>query len=281
MPSLRNIIILAAMPVLLLACKKGSIETNYNSNLKVASDHVLFEQAYSKVFNIFYRVVSDSILPYTGTRSIFSASCTYTDDPVITYNVNYGPSFRLCPDHIFRKGSFTAILDKAFNKNGARASLTFNGYEFIDSQGDTILLAGENQIINLGYSVSEFQSYEHIVLSNTIFVKDSLDTLQSFWNAYRYIEKTAGQQSPADFNDDVFTMTGDSHGSGTNGVVFSSNIQDSIWDYTYCRWLRKGSITLSTPGLDIKTGSIEFIGQDTCINRVKYIFNGNDFYEDL
>ena len=278
---MRKIVIILLLFLSVASCKKGSVETNYGPNLQVASDHVLLEQAYSGVFNLFYRVVSDSMLVLTGSRSVFSASCTYTDDPVITYTIDYGPSLRLCPDHIKRKGSIVATLDRPFPEYGATATLIFDDYTFVDNPEDTVSLAGENNIVNLGYSLNDMQSYEHVVLSNSIMVRDTLDTLQCIWNANRFIELAEGSQTPDNFYDDLFTLIGESNGSATNGVVFSSTIIDSVGNYLDCRWLRKGTINLTTPGLDIKSGSIIYLGQDTCINRVKFLFNGNDFYEDL
>jgi hypothetical protein len=278
---MKKILFIFILSLSLVSCKKGSIETNYGPNLQVASDHVMLEQTYTGIFNLFYRVVSDSILVLTGSRSIFSASCTYDEDPFITYTIDYGSSFRVCPDRIKRKGSIVAVLDKSFTEYGAAATLSFNDFSFIDNPEDTIMVEGENQIVNLGYSISDFQSYEHAILSNKITVMDTLDSLQSHWNATRFIELVEGNQTPGNFYDDVFTLIGESNGSATNGVVFSSSIVDSVGNFLNCHWLRTGTIDLTTPGLDIKSGTVVYIGQDTCINRVKYIFNGNDFYEDL
>lgn len=265
---------------LLFSCKKGSLETNYGPGLKVASDHVKAENAYARVFNLFYRVVSDSGLVQTGSADIFAASCTYAEDPEISYTIDYGDVFRQCPDRIKRRGMITAVLDRSFGEQGAEARLTFTNFEFVDNPDDTVAISGENLIINLGIT-GNYPTYEHRVISNTLIITDTIDTHPLNWDSQRFIELRLGLETPQVFSDDLFMMTGEATGSATNGAVFYSNIEESIGNYADCRWLRTGVIFLSVPGLDVKNGYIHYLGQDTCVNRVKYLFNGNDFYEEL
>ncbi|MDT8392350.1 MAG: hypothetical protein RQ761_00785 [Bacteroidales bacterium] len=275
-----NILLLMLFTALLFSCKKGSIETNYGPGLQVASDHVMAENAFSRVFNLFYRVVSDSGLVQTGSANIFAATCTYAEDPVISFTIDYGNVFRQCPDRIKRKGMITAVLDRSFGEQGAEARLSFTNFEFIDNPDDTVALSGENLIINLGIT-GTYPTFEHRVISNTLITNDTIDKQPVTYNSQRLIELRSGMETPQVFSDDLFVMTGEAAGSASNSVVFSSVVEDPLGNYPDCRWLRTGIISLSMPGLDIRTGYIHYLGQDTCLNRVKYLFNGNDFYEEL
>lgn len=265
----------------LISCKEGTIETNYGPSLDVANSHALAENAYSRVFNIFYRVVSDSVLIISGQRNINGAVCYYTEDPQITYTIDYDTSFNNCPDRILRKGRIIASMESSFRQEGTEAILSFHNYSFIENEGDTIRLDGNNSITYLGLEGGVFRTYEHIVYSGTLSVNDSLGADSMRWEATRQIAHIAGMDTPTNFNDDVFSLLGNANGSAREGAVFASYIIDTLFNYFDCRWIRQGSIELETPGLDIKNGYIYYIGEDECQSQIIYTFNGNEFYDDL
>lgn len=274
-------------PVLLMfallagaSCKKGSIETNYGPVLLVANNHVMAENAYSRVFNIFYRVVSDSVLLATGERNINGAACQYSDDPVISYTIDYGPGFVTANDMIERKGRIVVVLDTSFRAEGAVAALSFDSYAFIDHPDDTVHMAGDCSISYLGLS-GGLRRYRQEVSGGVLSIRDSLQELPLHWDAERTIYMVGGAGTPVDYADDVFTLSGRAGGTAANGVLFSSVITDSLNNYAGCRWIRDGMILLETPGLDIRNGFIQYLGQDECLPRVSYTFNGNLFFDDL
>jgi hypothetical protein len=267
------------LPVLLIlfagSCKKGSIETDYNPNLVVANNQVIAERAYSQVFNIFFMVVSDSVLKAEGSNIVYGAHCTYKTIQGIQYIIDYLPNYSYCPDGKKRKGVITASLDKDFHETGAIATLTFSDYGV-----DSLSLAGDNTISNTGMTMNMQPSFLHEVPSATLtFIYPS--SQQSFhWSSEKMFIHAEGSGT-SDFNDDVFDITGSSTGSAINGAVFSATITEALGNYFNCRWIRTGISTLNIPGIDVKTGYIDYIGEDTCTNQVIYYFNGSPFYDEF
>ena len=247
----------------------------------MANSHAVADNAYSRVFNIFYRVVSDSVLIITGQRNINGAVCYYTDDPEITYTIDYGTSLSSCPDRIMRKGKIIATMDTSFRLEGSVARLSFMNYTFVDTPEDTIKLLGDNNITYLGVEGGIHRTYEHKVMSGTLTIKDSLGSDSMHWEATRHVVFFQGMDTPTNFNDDIFSLTGIANGASTGGSVFASFVTDSLFNYFNCRWIRQGKIELETPGLDIKDGYIKYVGDEECISQITYIFNGNEFYDDL
>jgi hypothetical protein len=259
------------------SCKKGSSEINYNPSLQVANNQVIAERAYSQVFNIFFMVVSDSILKRDGSNTIFGAQCTYQELPEIKYEIDFLPYYTSCPDDKVRKGVIVATLDKEFSETGAIATLTFSDYTV-----DELRLEGENEISNSGLSASMFQIYDHNIPSATITIIDSLQVEYPFhWESQKTYTYIAGSGTPENYNDDIFDISGQNTGVSVSGYAFTVSLDEALGNYFNCRWIRTGRTLLSTPNQDILSGSIEYIGEDSCINQVKYVFNGVDFYDEF
>ncbi len=259
-----------------ISCKKGSIETNYNPSLQAANNQVIAERAYSQVFNIFFMVVSDSVLKATGSNKIFGANCTFQDTNGIVYVIDYLDYYTSCPDGKVRKGVITASLNKDISVHGAIATLTFSNYVV-----DDLMLSGDNTITNAGLSGSTQQMYEHIVPSATLTFYDTISHGNFHWNSTKIFTWVEGSGTPDNFNDDIFEITGTGGGSDLDDVDFSTVIDESLGDYFSCRWIRTGRTIINTPGLDVTSGYIDYIGDDTCTNQVIYYFNGNPFYDQF
>lgn len=272
---IQNIILILTIAVIAgISCKKGNIETNYNPSLLVANNQVIAERAYSQVFNIFFMVVSDSALKQEGSKTIFGAQCSYQDTNGIEYIIDYLDYYTSCPDGKVRKGKIIASLNKDFSEIGAVATLSFFNYVVND-----LMLDGDNVISNSGLSMSMMQMYEHEIPSGTLTLFDTVSHGNFHWESSKIFTYIEGMGTPDDFEDDVFEITGQASGSDFDNVVFSAVIGDPLGNYFNCRWIRTGITYLGTPGLDIKNGYIDYIGEDTCTNQVMYFFNGNPFYD--
>ncbi len=274
---IHNILVVILLALFaLISCKKGSIETDYNPSLQVANNQVIAERAYSQVFNIFFMVVSDSVLKATGSNKVFGANCTYQDTNGIVYVIDYLDYYTSCPDGKVRKGVITATLDKDFTEVDAVANLSFSNYVV-----DDLKLDGDNIISNFGLSMGMMQMYEHQVPSGTLTLYDTVSHGNFHWESTKIFTWVEGMDTPANHDDDVFEITGTANGSDLSNVVYSTLIQEPLGDYFSCRWIRTGITLISTPGLDVKSGYIEYIGEDTCTNQVMYYFNGNPFYDEF
>ncbi len=273
---LSNILLLSLIIIFaMISCKKGSIETNYNPSLNVANNQVIAERAYSQIFNIFFMVVSDSLLKQTGSNKIFGAECTCQDTNGIVYVIDYLPYYTSCPDGKVRKGVITATLDKNFSEEGAIATLSFSNYVV-----DDLKLDGDNTISYTGISTG-LQTYEHDIASATLTFYDTVSHGSYSWASSKVFTWTEGATTPGNYEDDVFEIAGSSSGSDLYGVEFATITDEDLGDYFSCRWIRTGRTYISTPGLDVQYGYIDYIGEDTCTNQVIYYFNGNPFYDQF
>lgn len=265
---------LAIPGMLFLACKKGSTETDYNPALAVANNQVIAERAWSQLFNIFFMVVNDSTLKATGSNEVFGAQCTYNTVGGITYVIDYLPYYTPCPDGKVRKGVITASLDKDFGETGAVATLSLDDYVV-----DGLLLTGSSTVRNAGLSQTGNPLFEHFVPAGTITIYDTVSHGSFHWESEKAFMWVGGTETPGFHDDDIFVMSGFANGTSLYGAAFSATIDEPLGNYLNCRWIRTGTTLLSMPGLDVKNGYIDYIGEDSCTNLVRYYLNGNPFYE--
>ena len=268
------ILLLVLISIFFAACKKGSVETDYNPNILVANNQVIAERAYSDVFNIFYMVVNDSELIAQGSDSVFGAHCTYASTPIIEYRIDFSSYYVPCPDGKIRKGLITATLDQAFNETGAHAVLVFSGYTVENLKLDSLM-----GISNMGLTVNPQQTFEVTVPAGNLTFIDSLSSKSYTWSSNKYFIHTQGAGTPDNFNDDVFEITGTATGRNVSGTYFEASIVEALGNDLSCRWIRTGKTLLSTPDIPVTSGYIEYQGQDSCTNIVKYTFDGNPFYD--
>ncbi len=269
-----HIILITILIITCISCKKGSVETDYNPSLTVANNQVIAERAYSQVFNIFFMVVSDSVLNADGSDTVFGAHCTYEEVPEIKYTIDYLHYYTSCPDGKRRKGVINVTLNKDFSETGAIANLSF-----LDYTVDSLRLEGDNLITNSGISASMSQIYEHTIPSATLTLINLLGEQPYHWESQKAYTYVGGMGTPNDFSDDLFMISGHASGISINGVNFTSTIDEPLGNYFDCRWVRTGKALLSIPGQEINSGYIDYIGEDTCTDQVVYYFNGNPFYE--
>ena len=271
-----HIFLFATIIIVSASCKKRSVETNYNPSLAVANNQVIAERAYSQVFNIFFMVVNDSVLKADGSNSIYGAQCSYQETPEIKFIIDFLHYYTPCPDGKVRKGVITATLNKDFIETGAIAELSFSDYTV-----DELRLEGNNIISNNGLSASMLQMYEHNIPSATLTFIDSIVEHPYHWESVKTFIYLAGMGTPSDFSDDMFEIVGESSGTDVNGVAFSAYTDEALGNYFNCRWIRTGITILNTPGLEVKSGYIDYIGEESCTNQVMYFFDGNPFYDEF
>jgi hypothetical protein len=72
-------------------------------------------------------------------------------------------------------------------------------------------------------------------------------------------------------------MTGSAHGISSDSYQFSLQISSPLVDDLNCPWLRDGLMQVSIPGVDVPSGTIQYMNSSKCDNRVTYDFQGNLF----
>jgi hypothetical protein len=75
----------------------------------------------------------------------------------------------------------------------------------------------------------------------------------------------------------IFLMNGNCEGISSNGFRFSA-VFDSLTDNINCPWILDGLIHLTIPDGGYTSGTVDYITNDGCSNKMKYDFEGSIFY---
>jgi hypothetical protein len=94
------------------------------------------------------------------------------------------------------------------------------------------------------------------------------------YNCTRSMTWTAGYNTPADPNDDVFTFTGTASGTDRNGINFTVNVITPIEKRGDCRYITKGIFEVVPEGKNTRT--VDF-GNGTCDNKATLKIKNSTF----
>lgn len=260
----------------LLSCRKENKETDYNDNIIAAQASVKGEVVFTDVFNMIYKASINEDLYLQGTAVIDTAIVTFDSIPQLKIRVDYGQYFRLCPDGLVRKGSYSAIFTDMPYKPGSSATLTFNGYisqDLIPEGNPVFVFSGENAS---GYPVFQYSVSNGMVTQ----LHDSINTSTFSWKCLNDFTLIDGKQTPHSAEDDIFTITGTSSGVAVNGKAFQTEVitSDPLIDALACNWIVSGTQQITTPALEITSGTIDYITEDACNYKIAFYFDHNVFY---
>jgi len=258
---LSALMILAVFP----ACKKKSSSSDLGPNVNVADDIVFTERGLFHTFNLLLKANLDSGIMHTGAGTIDKAVVTYNNSSRL-FSFYYQNKY--CADSVLRNGNIVITLTGDFFTTGTGVSVDFQDYS-----EDSRRFIGSDNLINTNLALGGNGGYVSTIVNLNI-VKDSVHSTQ--WNSslsYHIpveIDKNADSLAP-------FTITGTANGRSSSTYAFSSEISTPLLNDIYCPWIRQGIIQLSIPSADVATGTIEYVNEDNCNNRVTYNFEGNVF----
>ncbi len=246
-------------------CKKNT-QTDLKPDLNVANDQVLANRAFLYLFRMVARAAGDSLLQATHHATIDSALVTLD-----AKNQKYTFAFRgsLGADSVGRGGSFIATIDSGFFHKGTVIKLTFLGYA-----ENTHHISGSDSIRCLGL-VNGAYLYDNIIRSAGIS-KDSVSTIR-FGAIYRTSVEV--NKMARGTRQTVISFSGTSGGTSSGGYAFSATVDRNLVLYETCPWIcDDGLIAFTIPGVDISSGTIEFMAKSGCNDKLTYDFQGNTYY---
>ena len=255
----------------LYSCKDKNEQTDYNEIYNTAKEIPKAERLFFDVFKFVYKISYDTILLNGGQIIKDGAVVRYFENPERKYFVSYGDYYQNCPDNLIRRGHYNVFLSDDFLTPSSTARI-----EFIDYHVQNYKFNGLINISNIGKNNSGGYSFEFKV--DTGLLTNSYDTVNiqyTRWNSNNSIHS---------FSDDSTAnlgLMGITNGVTPNGASFTTIVADTLIRDYHCVWFVSGSQSLSTPSLNVKTGSINYATSDTCTNRVDFYFDGVRFYDDV
>ncbi|MCF8227434.1 MAG: hypothetical protein K9G58_00725 [Bacteroidales bacterium] len=269
-----SISILLIALLLLFACKDDNTSINLNPNLEAAKNNTLAEDIVHDIFAILHQAGYDSSLHANGSKEIFAATVMYQkSNDSVSIRVFYPSWYVVCPDSLKRKGQITLHLSGDFGEPGTSGKVSFVNFGV-----SNIVLSGNLQFQNTTPNDS-IPQYALSTGNMSFLLGDSSSSIQ--WQSEKNIVWYAGSDSPQDFSDDVFRLSGTSSGTSVGQKPFSSQTTSPLIKSKQCRWIHGGSLDFSTPGMECQQGEIVYYEGGSCHQQFDMYFEGTRFYEEF
>lgn len=245
-------------------CKKNTSH-DLGPNLNVADDIVFAERGLFHTFNLLLKANLDSGIMSTGVGNIDKALVYYSRS---SRRFTFYYQNKYCADSVVRNGNIVITLTGDFFTTGTAATVVFQNYS-----EDARQFIGRDNLLNNGNVVGGYSGYNSTI-DSLVIVKDSVHS--TLWNSFLvYHLPPVLKMRPDSLV--PFTITGTGNGRSSGTYPFSFQIGTPLVNDIYCPWLRVGVMQVSTPDANVTSGTIQYVNQAGCDNRVTYNFEGSVF----
>ena len=267
-----SLLTLAAVIIILQACKKDS-EDNANppaNTTKSATDNALAENIYNNVKDWSDEAMANITLKSSLTDTVYMGTCVLATLDTVSngwlLTIDFGPANCECKDGKMRRGKIFANFTGPYWTPGTVITYTFENYFVEDNQ-----VLGTKIVTNKGLNSSSHFWWE-ISEDGSIIKANNGGTIT--WISTRQREWTEGMDTPFQWWDDVYQLTGEAHGINSSGADYQYNITTPLKKKLNCEWIVSGVLTLQVTGLPLITMDY---GSGTCDNTATIIINGQSY----
>ena len=251
------------------SCKKETPDTDTTT----ATDNSLCEGEFNRVMPTANGIAIDDP-GVNGNRMMpnaLSTGCPMDSiDPAdtldgypVTMYIKYGTNCQ-CPDGKTRSGTLRCVFDTAWDSNNPTMTMYLENYYVngVHFEG-TMAITKNTSSRTFTQTMTDGKCSKH---SGTDW--------EILYNCTRSMTWTAGYNTPADPNDDVFTFTGTASGTDRNGINFTVNVITPIEKRGDCRYITKGIFEVVPEGKNTRT--VDF-GNGTCDNKATLKIKNSTF----
>ena len=255
------------------ACQKNNESVDYNENINTAKDHIMTEDIFTEIFNMTFRTAVDTAFQNSGFMEYFGADIYYleTENKV---KVDYPYWGVLCEDDLYRSGNYEISLSGYLLDSEVYAEVVFDTFAIQNN-----VVSGNYTITNTGLTAEGKIKFNVTLQNGNILVNDSVLNISR--QSDQTFVWTEGDDTPFDFTDDLFLISGESSGIASNGAEFQVSADDALYNYVSCYWISGGVQEIIFSSLESKTGIIDFISDDSCNTKFEFTIDGILFCDEM
>jgi len=248
----------ATLSLAIVSCKKTTTtpSTEIDTDTSVAADNSLAEGIYNDVQNISDQASNGDLKFYSplyngdlqDVQTFEKISCaTITHDSLSTPRtlvIDFGSINCLCQDGNNRRGKINISYIGKYRESGSVHTISFTDYFVNDNQ-----VIGSKSVTNNGLNANGHTTFT-IAVDGQIIKANSAGTLT--WKSNRTREWLVGEDTKT-WVDDVYSITGSTSGSNSNGNSFTSLITTPLHRALNCHWFDAGVVDVNQTGKVLKT----------------------------
>lgn len=272
---MKKIILLCSVVVFLFSCKKDSSTTltETQKDQKMAEDNNIAENEADDVSIMSDEAYSTGQLQSRGGSSgsgIMGDTVKITkskSDSTIT--IDFGTNGVVGKNGKTRKGKIIIKFNGGYKIKNASITQTFDNY-YVDGKK----IDGSRTITNLGDTLGmpRWKIESNLTITKT-------DGKVITWSSTRIRTMIAGYNTPLNWYDDEYTITGSASGTTSNGDTYSMTIGTPLWikisfnPPALCKYIVDGTITY-TRGSRTATIDYGYGSKTACDNQAQLNYNG-------
>lgn len=253
--SVKSLLVIGSFAVL-VACKKNTASEDPTTESTAITTSANDDNTADAAFMDLKEVTDQTGLEATNVKGIDStkypcAKITTSIDTVlktITATIDFGTENCLCKDGKYRKGKIQVKVTGNKNIVGSTVVYTADNF-FVNNNGvsgtKTVTIVGDKSF--------------RIVVANGKVTKADGGVVT--WNTDRTRTMTAGFDTPLDFTDDVFEISGTSYGTNASGNAYKFTTITPLVKAVGCQWIKAGKLKIERTG---KLDATVDYGDGTC-----------------
>ncbi len=221
------------------SCEKKA-EDLLDTDTSSAKDNSTADNAASEMFkSVSENADNDASLRTTPCYTVtVSAGLTFPK----TMTIDFGSGG--CGD---KRGQIIAVLSGRFRTAGSTITITTNNFYI----GLNKIEAGTHVITNMGNNINNKQTFDVSITGASVISPSGTAS----WNATRTLIWEEGDTTPTDPTDDVYSISGQTNGTSTAGVTYTSSTTAGkpLVVKVGCQYVSSGEVSLTPNGKPVRT----------------------------
>ncbi len=228
----------------------------------ISQDNALAEDAFTEVQILADQAYEGGNLSFkTGSGWIAGGCATITHDTtsnpkVIT--IDFGPVNCLCADGKYRRGKIIITYTGPYKHPGTVINITTADYFVNDNQ-----VIGTRTVVNQGPDAQGHPVWT-ITVNGSIVKANNGGTIS--YSAQHTRTMIHGYQTPQNWSDDVYLITGSASGKSASGVKYDVDITVPLRREVPCKWFVSGVLEITRYGAQTKVFTLNY-GNGNCDNK--------------
>jgi hypothetical protein len=257
--SVKSLLLVGSL-ALVVACKKENTIVNEDSATASsaistsANDDNLADAVFMDLKEVTDQTRLETTLRGIDTTKYPCAKITYSVDSLLntlTATIDFGPKNCKCYDGKNRRGKIQVKITRNMNIIGSSIVYTAVDY-YVNDNG----VSGTKTL-----TIEDANSFR-IVVENGKVTKANGGIIT--WNTDRKLTMTAGNDTPLDFTDDVFEVSGSSSGINAAGNAYKFTTLTPLVKARACQWITAGKLKVERAG---KLDAVVDYGDKTCDDK--------------
>ena len=269
----KEIIVLFLLFMIFESCKKKEVFSNEDQ--QILEDNSYFEQINDDASKIsddaYYSSTTILVREDQGVRSVLADTVKIIKNFVdSSITVDFGSNGILCRDGRTRSGKITFKFKDGYRKAGSSVTQTFDNYNV-----DNLAISNSSNRKVTYNGTNSFNQPNWKIQSDLTLTKSNGKVIT--WKSERDRVMIQGSNTPLNWLDDIYEISGNASGVSGNGIAYNLVINKNLLIRTGCKYIQEGIITMNRSNLSYSIDYSTPTSSNNCDNQATFIINGKSY----